>query len=87
MAADKCTVLMDGVVHTSQDFVAILAKDTGDASIFYNTDAMTLGMSVKMVAKAFVECINQCTPQERNDIEEILGEAFVTERLMKDGQD
>lgn len=83
---DTCTVRMDGQVHSSDDFVAILSKESGDASIFYNTDALTLGMAMKMIAKQFVECVNQCTPQEQKEIESILGDAFVAERLAENGQ-
>lgn len=70
------TVSMDGLTHTSDDFVAILAKDNGDAAIFYNTDAMTLGMAMKMVSKAFVEAMSNLPEDERNSISEILSGNF-----------
>lgn len=75
-----CTVEMDGKTTTSDDFVAILSKDNGDASIFYNTDALTLGMAMKMVARAFVECMDKCQEKEREEITEILGAAFVADK-------
>ena len=75
-----CTVEMDGSCTKSNDFVAVLSKENGDASIFYNTDALTLGMAVKMVARAFVQCMNECTEQERAEITEVLGEAFVADK-------
>lgn len=75
-----CTVEMDGKTTTSDDFVAILSKENGDASIFYNTDALTLGMAMKMVARAFVECIDKCPEKEREEITEILGAAFVADK-------
>lgn len=74
-----CTVVMDGTSTTSEDFVAVLSKESGDASIFYNTDALTLGMALKMVARSFVECMNACSEQERNEITEILGTAFIAD--------
>ena len=76
MAENKfsCTVEMDGKTTTSDDFVAILSKENGDASIFYSTDALTLGMAMKMVARAFVECMNECTEEERAEILDVLGE-------------
>ena len=83
---DTCTVRMDGQVHSSDDFVAILSKENGDASIFYNTDALTLGMAMKMIAKQFVECVNECTPQEQQEIEAILGDAFIKEKVEDDLQ-
>ena len=76
----SCTVEMDGKTTTSDDFVAILSKENGDASIFYNTDALTLGMAMKMVARAFVECMDKCSEKEREEITEILGAAFVADK-------
>ncbi len=78
---DSCTIRMDGQLHESQDFVAVISRKNGDASIFYNTDALTLGMAVKLIAKEFVICVSNCTPQEQQEIEAILGDAFVLERL------
>ena len=75
-----CTVEMDGKTTTSDDFVAILSKENGDASIFYNTDALTLGMAMKMVARAFVECMDKCPEKEREEITEILGAAFAADK-------
>lgn len=76
---DSCVVVMDGEVHQSGDFVAILSKDNSDASIFYNTDALTLGMAVKMVTRAFVQVMNDCTQEERDEVTDILGSAFIVE--------
>ena len=75
-----CTVEMDGKTTTYDDLVAILSKENGDASIFYNTDALTLGMAMKMVARAFVECMDKCPEKEREEITEILGAAFVADK-------
>lgn len=88
MAENKisCTVEMDGKSTTSDDFVAILSKENGDASIFYNTDALTLGMAMKMVARAFVECMNKCTEQERSEITDVLGEAFIADKPAEEGK-
>lgn len=88
MAENKifCTVEMDGKTTTSDDFVAILSRENGDASIFYNTDALTLGMAVKMVARAFVECMDECTEQERAEITEVLGAAFVADKPIEESQ-
>lgn len=72
---------MDGATRESQDFVAVLAKDNGDASLFYCTDALTLGMAMKMVAKAFITEMNEVSEEEREQIELILGDAFIKERM------
>lgn len=79
-----CTVEMDGKTTSSDDFVAILSKENGDASIFYNTDALTLGMAMKMVARAFVECMDKCPEKEREEITEILGTAFVADKPVEE---
>lgn len=78
---DICTVLMDGKTDKSNDFVCVLAKENGDASIYYNTDALTLGMAIKLIAKEFVQCVDQCTLEEQQEIQAILGDAYVLERL------
>ena len=72
----RCEVAMDGAVTMSDDFVAILSKENGDAAIFYNTDALTLGMAMKMVAKAFVDSMSQLTEDERTDVQRVLGGEF-----------
>lgn len=74
-----CTVLMDGKETSSDDFVAILSRESGDASIFYNTDALTLGMAMKMVARAFVDSMQQLPEDEKAMVQEILGSAFCVE--------
>ena len=81
---DLCTIQMDGKEHQSEDFVAVLAKDNGDASLFYQTDALTLGMAMKMVAKAFIVEMSELPDEQRNEIENILGDAFIKERLTAD---
>ena len=60
-----CTVEMDGKVTKSDDFVAILSKEDGSASITYNTDALTLGMALKLVAVEYTRCLSECSEEER----------------------
>ncbi len=75
----KCTVNLDGLVETSDDFVSVLSKPDGSTVILYNTDALTLGMAVKLVSAAFVKCAAACTPDERAELTAFLGEAFTCE--------
>lgn len=75
-----CTVVMDGETHQSNDFVCVMARENGDASIFYNTDALTLGMAMKMVAKSFVECMGQLTEEEQAMVSEVLGDSFIFDK-------
>lgn len=76
----KCTVVLDGVPQESTDFVAVLSKDNGDASIYFNTDVLTLGMAIKLIAKEFTRCLQECTEEERTEIGAILGDAFVCDK-------
>ena len=69
----SCTVVMDGEETTSEDFVAILVKENGDTGIFYNTDALTLGMSMKMIASAFCNAMAELPEEDREAIRGILG--------------
>ena len=74
-----CTVEMDGKVAKSSDFVAILSKENGDASITYNTDALTLGMALRLVAVEFTRCIRQCSEEEQKEIRSILDASYPVE--------
>lgn len=76
---DECTVRMDEELCSSNDFVAVLTGENGDASLYYQTDALTLGMSLRLIAKAFVECMNNCTQEERDAITAILGDSLIEE--------
>ena len=76
----KCEVVMDGVGHVSDDFVCVMSRENGDASLFYNTDALTLGMAMKMVTRAFVEAMNQLPEDERKSVTDILGGADIVDK-------
>ena len=73
---DICSVRVEGKPYSSTDFVAVLADETGDAAVLYNTDAMTLGMALKLISKEFIECLSQCTEEERREVRAILGYPF-----------
>lgn len=79
-----CTVMMDGKEHTSEDFVCVMSRENGDASLFYNTDALTLGMAMKMVAKAFVDAMGQLPEEERTEVSAILGDSFAIEKTAEE---
>lgn len=74
-----CTVEMDGKVTKSDDFVAILSKEDGSASITYNTDALTLGMALKLVAVEYTRCLSECSEEEREAIKAALGDSYPIE--------
>lgn len=83
----RCEVTMDGVGHVSDDFICILNKENGDASIFFNTDALSMGMAMKMVSKSFVEMMYQLSEEERREISEVLGDAFVFDKPQEDANE
>lgn len=72
----NCTVVMDGEENTSDDFICIMCKENGDTSLYYNTDAITLGMGMKMIARAFVESMARLTEEEREAVSSVLGNDF-----------
>lgn len=79
-----CSVTMNGKTTTSADFVAILSKENGDTGMMYNTDVLTLGMAMKMITRAFVECLHECNEEERNTLKEILGTDLVNSAITKE---
>lgn len=79
-----CTVTMDGEVSYSSDFIAIVHKHNGDATILYNTDALSLGMAVKMLAREYIKALNGCSDVEREEIEQQLGEALAFDKEATD---
>lgn len=68
----RCTVQMDGANIASGDFVAVLMKDDGDMAFLFHTDAMTMGMTLQMVSKAFVGMMAELSEAERDEINDIL---------------
>lgn len=79
-----CTVTMDGEVNYSSDFIAIVHKHNGDTTILYNTDALSLGMAVKMLAREYIKALNGCPDVEREEIEQLLGEALAFDKEAAD---
>lgn len=62
---DICTVRLEDELVQSDDFVAILAKEDGDVTIYYNTDALTLGIAFKLVLREFITCLRKCSEEEQ----------------------
>jgi hypothetical protein len=73
MTADTmCMVSMDGKPVASDDFVAVLTKSNGDATLLFQTDALTLGLALQLITKAFTEALAKCSVDERKEINDIL---------------
>lgn len=69
---DICTVRLEDELIQSDDFIAILAKEDGNVTIYYNTDALTLGLAFKLVLREFVTCLRKCSEEEQEIILDIL---------------
>jgi hypothetical protein len=88
MTADTmCVVTMDGKPIASDDFVAVLSRANGDATLLFQTDALTLGLSLQLITKAFTEALGRCSESERKDINDILCGNIEPEGEMDNGQD
>jgi len=73
MAKDKCIVIMDGIRHGGEEFIAVLPQPNGDMGFFYNTDALSMGMAMQMCARSFAKMINQLEEEDQSEIYSILG--------------
>ena len=67
-----CTVVADGEVNSSSDYIALLYSPNGEATLHYNTDAVSLGMAIQMIAKKYREILDSYPEETRNEIREVL---------------
>jgi len=77
-----CSVMMDGTVQVSDDFIVILANEEGNVSIFYNTDAMTMGMAVKMTSHEYIKLLKELRKEDQSEIVGVLGDEFALSSLL-----
>ena len=68
----RCTVKMDGETYTGEDFVAIITKEDGNHSMFYNTDPVTIGIAIKMLTERFDAMMKTYSEEDRREICEVL---------------
>ena len=80
-----CTVMMDETFEVSDDFVAVLSMDDDRMALRYNTDAMTLGFAVKMLAREYFNQLEQLDVEDREEVESIIGTMTMEET--DNGQD
>lgn len=74
MQTPRCVVCMDGTSETTDDFIAVLSKPDGTTALRYNTDVLSMGMAVKLLANAYHNMLRECTPEERMEVQSIIGE-------------
>lgn len=66
----KCTVQVDNEKVTYRDFIVVGFDDnTGHASLFQNTDALTLGIAQKLTTLRFVEAYNKLSEKEKAEVD------------------
>lgn len=79
-----CKLYLDDIVDESDEFIAVLGKPDGDVAVYFYADAMTLGMGLKMIARAFMNELSELSEEDRNEIEDILGDIYIGERIAMD---
>lgn len=72
MQQTMCAVTIDGQFMSSDDFVAVLSKSNGSATLLFQTDALTLGIAISLITKAFKKSLAQCPEEEQQNIKDIL---------------
>jgi len=69
-----CTINLDGKEEVkSTDFVAVIAKEDCDASMYLSTDVVTLAMAIRLLTGEFIEGLAECEEEDREIIFDILG--------------
>ena len=76
MESSFCAVSMNGATKMSNDYIAVLSYGEGRHDIYYETDVLTIGIALKMLAKAYVREIQKLNKDDREAVEQLLGEAF-----------
>lgn len=74
-----CTVMMDDTFECTDDFVAVLKMDGERTALRYNTDTLSLGFAVKLLAKEYFEQLQALDEQDRAEVENIIGEMTLKE--------
>ena len=74
MSTSRCVVCMDNTTETSDDFIALLYRPNGNVALRYNTDVLSMGMAIRLLANAYANMLKDCTEEERAEVESIIGE-------------
>jgi hypothetical protein len=67
----ECRVVMNNELLTSTDYVAVLAVPEG-THLYFSTDALTLGMALKLVSAAFMDAMTHNTVEDQKAIMDML---------------
>lgn len=69
-----CTVMMDDTYESSDDFVAVLHMNDGRTALRYNTDTLSLGLAIKVLAKEYFDQLSKLNEADRTEVEAIIGD-------------
>lgn len=69
---DMCRIVVDGMDYISNDYICILGHPDGDATFIYNTDAVTVGLALKVLNKVYYELLEAMSPEEREEVRKAL---------------
>lgn len=67
-----CTVYMDGEAFQSDEFVTVLVDKDKGAHLFFNTDVLTLGQAIQMLARRYEQLMSECPEDVRTEVREAL---------------
>lgn len=71
-AESMCTVAMNGEIIGSSDFIAVINTPDGGTHLLYDTDPITLGQAIQMLANRFEEVMDSYPEETRREIREVL---------------
>lgn len=71
-ATYKCVVEHSGTREESDDYIAVLCSKDGAHSLWYNTDALSLGIAYKMLLNAFNDELKKCSDEDAKEVISIL---------------
>jgi hypothetical protein len=78
-----CNIRIDDTLVESNDFIAVLYTEEGP-ELYYNTDALTVGLAVKLLMQELVELLRNCSTEELLEVSKELGMDFLQEAVRTD---
>ena len=73
---DLCTITMDNVMESSEEFVTVFAAPDGEIAMYCNADTLTLGFAAAIIMEAYTKSLDQCTIKDRKEIMEIINKGM-----------
>ena len=70
---NKCRIEINGDVRESEDFICVCADEEKGAVMYFNTDALTMGMAVQMITNAFRKAMDELSEEDQKEVFEALG--------------